>query len=108
MLHNLKHNKVLHQRIVFLTISNEDVPHIPDPIAPKCSVIERGHVYQVTLRYGFMETPDVPTRAEAAGAPRHQFEPLETTFFLGKATSPAGQTGSVHLAPRVVPLDATQ
>ncbi len=60
LMHNLKHNKVLHQRIVFLTIGNRDVPRVTDHERTEVRVIERGHVYQVTLHYGFMEEPNVP------------------------------------------------
>jgi len=86
LLHNLKHNKVLHQRIVFLTIINEDVPRIADLERTEVQVIERGHVYQATLRYGFMEQPDVPKGLKLLERHGLKFEALETTFFLGKAT----------------------
>ncbi len=86
LLHNLKHNKVLHQRIVFLTIGNEDVPHINDQERTEVQVIERGHVYQATLHYGFMEQPDVPKGLKLLERHGLKFETLETTFFLGKAT----------------------
>jgi KUP system potassium uptake protein len=86
LLHNLKHNKVLHQRIVFLTIINEDVPRIADPERTEVQVIERGEVYQATLRYGFMEQPDVPKALKLLERHGLKFEALETTFFLGKAT----------------------
>jgi KUP system potassium uptake protein len=86
LMHNLKHNKVLHQRIVFLTIGNEDVPRLSDFERTEVRVIERGHVYQVTLHYGFMEQPDVPKGLKLLARHGLKFEALETTFFLGKAT----------------------
>jgi KUP system potassium uptake protein len=86
LLHNLKHNKVLHQRIVFLTIINEDVPYVADLERTEVQVIERGQVYQATLRYGFMEQPDVPKGLKLLERHGIKFEALETTFFLGKAT----------------------
>ncbi|TSA14858.1 MAG: potassium transporter Kup [Betaproteobacteria bacterium] len=86
MMHNLKHNKVLHQRIVFLTILNEDVPHVADLDRTGVRVIERAHAYQATLRYGFMEQPDVPKGLKLLERHGLKFEALETTFFLGKAT----------------------
>ncbi len=49
-------------------------------------VIERGHVYQAMLRYGFMEQPDVPKGLKLLERHGLKFEALETTFFLGKAT----------------------
>jgi KUP system potassium uptake protein len=86
LMHNLKHNKVLHQRMVFLTIGNEDVPRVPDLERTEVRVIERGHVYQATLRYGFMEEPDVPKGLKLLARHGLKFEALETTFFLGKAS----------------------
>ena len=86
LMHNLKHNKVLHQRIVFLTIGNEEVPRVSDLERTEVHVIERGHVYQATLRYGFMEEPDVPKGLKLLERHGLKFEALETTFFLGKAT----------------------
>ncbi len=86
LMHNLKHNKVLHQRIVFLTIGNEDVPRVADNERTEVRVIERGHVYQATLHYGFMEEPDVPKGLKLLERHGLKFEALDTTFFLGKAT----------------------
>lgn len=86
LLHNLKHNKVLHERMVFLTIANEDVPHVADQERTEVRVIERAHVYQATLRYGFMEQPDVSKGLKLLERHGLKFETLETTFFLGKAT----------------------
>jgi KUP system potassium uptake protein len=86
LMHNLKHNKVLHQRIVFMTIANEDVPRVADQERTEVRVIERGHVYQATLHYGFMERPDVTKGLKLLERHGLKFELLETTFFLGKAT----------------------
>ncbi|MDO8597634.1 MAG: potassium transporter Kup [Sulfuricaulis sp.] len=87
LMHNLKHNKVLHERIVFLTIADADVPRIPDRERTELNVIEPRHVYQVSLLYGFMEEPDVPKGLRLLQ--QHYgiaFETAETTFFLGKTT----------------------
>jgi len=86
LLHNLKHNKVLHERIVFLTIVDEEVPHVPDEERTFVRVIERGRVYQALLRYGFMEEPDVPRGLKLLGRHGLTFESMLTTFFLGKST----------------------
>jgi KUP system potassium uptake protein len=86
LLHNLKHNKVLHQRIVFLTIVNEDLPYVADFERTEVLVIERGQVYQAMLHYGFMEEPDVPKGLKLLERHGLKFEALDTTFFLGKAT----------------------
>ncbi len=59
LMHNLKHNKVLHERIVFITIVDEDVPRIPDKERTEVRVMTPKHLYQVNLHYGFMEDPDM-------------------------------------------------
>ncbi|MCC6610944.1 MAG: potassium transporter Kup [Burkholderiales bacterium] len=86
MLHNLKHNKVLHERVVFFTIADADVPRLPDSERTEVTVLAPQRAYQATVRYGFMEEPDA-LRALALLA-RHGlvFERNETTFFLGKST----------------------
>ena len=86
LLHNLKHNKVLHERVVFLTILTEEVPRLPDDERIDIDMLERGRCYRVILRYGFREEPDI-LRALALLAQRGlRFEIDETTFFLGKTT----------------------
>jgi KUP system potassium uptake protein len=86
LLHNLKHNKVLHERIVFLTVMDDDVPRLRDANRTWVEVIERGRVYQVQLRYGFMEEPDVPKGLKLLRQHGLQFEPSETTFFVDRST----------------------
>src|SRR6266446_2859606 len=86
LLHNLKHNKVLHERIVFLTIIDEEVPHVPDSERTYVRVVERGRVYQALLRYGFMEEPDVPKGLKLLARHGLTFDSIGTTFFLGKST----------------------
>jgi KUP system potassium uptake protein len=86
LLHNLKHNKVLHERVVFFTIATADVPRLPNAERTAVQVVVPKRVYQATVQYGFMEDPDA-MRALALLA-RHglRFERDETTFFLGKST----------------------
>jgi KUP system potassium uptake protein len=86
LLHNLKHNKVVHERMVFLTLATDDVPYVAATERTEVEVLERGAVYRVTLHYGFREDPDVP--AGLALLKRHglQLDMEETTFFLGKTT----------------------
>jgi len=85
LLHNIKHNKVLHERVVILTVSIEDVPYV-DP-EKRCSTKDLGQgFHRVTLRYGFLEETDVPvalTNANMCGGP---FEMMKTSFFLSRQT----------------------
>jgi len=92
--HNLKHNKVLHERIFFFTIVNEDEPRIPDDERTEIEVIEPRRLYQVTFRYGFMESPDVLRGLKLLEKRGLRFDLAQTTFFLGKSTiAPAARRG---------------
>ena len=67
LLHNLEHNQVLHERVVLLTVVTSDAPHVDEDGRLSVETLGQGF-YRVTLRYGFMEEPDVP--AALATAPR--------------------------------------
>jgi KUP system potassium uptake protein len=86
LLHNLKHNKVLHERNVFLTVDTLDVPYAPE--ARKLSIREIGEdFYRVVVRYGFMETPDVPLALmRSCDKGGIYFDPMETTYFASRET----------------------
>ncbi len=86
LLHNIKHNKVMHERVVVLTVEVQEVPYVDED--------ERYHVeelgdgfYRLSINYGFMEETDVPAalvaRADLCGGP---FEMMKTSFFLSRQT----------------------
>ncbi|TXI48056.1 MAG: potassium transporter Kup [Lysobacter sp.] len=86
LLHNLKHNKVLHARNVLLTVETRAVPHVP---AEQRLTIETigDDFHRATVRYGFMETPDVPLALmRAADCSALCFDPMETTYFASRET----------------------
>jgi KUP system potassium uptake protein len=90
LLHHLKHNKILHERVVLVSVLTEEIPAVPE--AERVTVRELGSgFYQVIARYGFMETPDVPgmldslPRSPTAG-PKLKLVPMETTYYLGRET----------------------
>ena len=85
LLHNLKHNKVLHERVVFLTVLTEEVPIVSRKSRWTCVDLGSGF-YQVIVRYGFMEDPDIPEILGKIDTPGVAFPPAETTYFLGKET----------------------
>ena len=64
LLHNLKHNKVLHEQVVLLTILSEEVPHVPPEERVEVEPLEQGFV-RVIARYGFMEQPEHPGHPQA-------------------------------------------
>ena len=85
LLHNLKHNKVLHERVILLTIRIEDVPFVETGNHFDLEDLGSGF-YRLIIRYGFMEEVDVPaalTRLEGCGP---QFKMMDTSFFLARQT----------------------
>ena len=84
LLHNLKHNRVLHERVVVLTVAIEQVPHVN---GPRATVTDLGQgFYRIVLRYGFMEEIDIPeelAKVTNAGAP---FKTMDTSYFLARQT----------------------
>ena len=94
LLHNLKHNKVLHERNVFLTVDSLDEPYVDG--SQRLSIDSLGHeFYRATVRYGFMESPDVPLALmRASDASPICFDPMQTTFFASRETIvPSGRRG---------------
>ena len=83
LLHNLNHNKVLHERVVFLTVDMRDVPWVPFTERISCESLGHG-CWQVRVRYGFMDRPDVTRALEHCGALGLEFEHMETSFFLSR------------------------
>lgn len=83
--HNLKHNKVLHKRVVLLTITNEEIPYVMD--AQRVTVSDLGNdFFRVVGRYGFMEEPSVPEILALCKPHGLNFREMETTFFLSRET----------------------
>ena len=85
LLHNLKHNKVVHKTVVLLTVITEEFPHVPKE--QRADVDELGHgFYRVMVHYGFMQDPnmnDILTAMKPHGLSLH---PMDTTFYLGRDT----------------------
>ena len=86
LMHNLKHNKVLHERNVFLTVDTLAVPYAPT--GKRLSIEAIGdEFYRVVIRAGFMETPDVPLALmRSCDAGGIHFDPMETTYFASRET----------------------
>jgi KUP system potassium uptake protein len=93
LLHNLKHNKVLHERIFLLTVRVEDVPYVHDDKRVEVSDYGSGF-YRVVLRYGFMEEVDVPTALAQLEGCGTTCKMMDTSFFLARQTLlPASRPG---------------
>jgi len=86
LLHNLKHNKVLHQQVLVLTVTTEQTPYVADPA--RRVVLEKLHegFWRANLHYGFMEKPDVPEALATVRNPELKFNPMTTTYFVGRET----------------------
>ncbi len=85
LLHNLNHNKVLHERILLLTVVTEEVPRVPDEDRVEIETKEAGF-HRMKVRYGFKDEPDIPRALELADAKGIRFEPMETSYFLSRET----------------------
>jgi KUP system potassium uptake protein len=83
LLHHLKHNKVLHEKVVLLSILSEEVPEIPDAERITVKPLSQG-IWRITARYGFMESTDVPAILERAREFGLEAKPLETSYYLGR------------------------
>ena len=90
LLHNLKHNQVLHDRVIILTVKFEETPYVEakDRIETKSA----GHgFYYVVLRYGFMEDVDVPRDLQLDATSGGPIDPMRTSYFLGRQKLIASQ-----------------
>ncbi len=85
LLHNLKHNKVIHQRIVLLHVVTGNAPYIAaDQRIRVTHLMDDFH--SVVIHYGFMEQPDIPQALEACGSEQLRFDLMDTSFFVGRLT----------------------
>jgi KUP system potassium uptake protein len=96
LLHNLKHNKVLHERIVLLTVSIADQPYWPDDQRVKKEDLGHGF-HRVVLRFGFMEEANVPLALKGAAGSGKEFKMMDTSFFLSRQTLIASERPGMAL-----------
>jgi KUP system potassium uptake protein len=85
LMHNLKHNQVLHERLVFLTVVNKEIPLVAESERISVQPLEQ-ECYHITVTYGFNDKVDLPRALQASKACGLVFEPLETSYFLSRAT----------------------
>jgi KUP system potassium uptake protein len=85
LLHNLNHNKVLHERVALLTVVTEDVPYVGDE--RRLTVQAMGNnFYRITIRYGFKDEPDIPKALLQCAEHGVECNLMETSFFLSRET----------------------
>ncbi len=82
LLHNLKHNKVLHENVLFVTVENEDVPEVFQRRRAEVSELAPG-IHRVVLRYGFMESPNIPKALEDL-TDQLNVRMTQASYFLGR------------------------
>ncbi len=97
LLHSLKHHKVLHERVVLMSLRTEDVPRIADENRIEIQRLDKGF-YAVLARFGFMEEPNVAPVLSLCRRHGLAFEPMETSFFVGREKIRAARRSA--LAPR--------
>jgi KUP system potassium uptake protein len=85
LLHNLEHNRVLHERVILLTVATSDVPYVGEKERAELEPLGQGF-YRVALHYGFMQEPDVPAALFLVASQDFPIDLDRTTFFLGIET----------------------
>jgi KUP system potassium uptake protein len=96
LMHNLKHNQVLHERNLILTVGFEDVPWVPESERVTVQPLGPGF-WQVRVKYGFKDTPDIPKALTACKSEALPINLFETTYFLSRETVvPARKAGMAH------------
>ncbi len=85
LLHNLKHNKVLHETVFFVTVRNLDIPITPLDDRVRAEELVPG-IYRVIVSYGFMETPNIPRTLDLLREQNIPFNAMQTSYFLGRET----------------------
>ena len=96
LLHNLKHNKVLHERVVFLTVVTRDIPYVPGE--ERYEIKPLGcDFFRMIANYGFKDDPDVPELLEDCGRHGFAFDMMETSFFVSRETLIATVTPGMAL-----------
>ncbi|HTW28098.1 MAG TPA: potassium transporter Kup [Acetobacteraceae bacterium] len=83
LLHNLKHNKVLHERVLFVTVQTLDEPEAEPERRAEVTELAAG-IHRIMLRYGFMESPNVPRALESLRTRGIEYDPMQVSYFLGR------------------------
>jgi len=101
LMHNLKHNRVLHEKNIILTVAFHDVPWIPFDDRVEVKQLVRGF-WQVRVNYGFKNTPDIPTALELCAAHGLRVDLFQTSYFVSRETVvPTRGAGMAHWRERL-------
>jgi KUP system potassium uptake protein len=92
LLHHLKHNKVLHEQVILLSITTADVPEVPQSDRAKVESLGEGF-FRIIASYGFMQTPNVPDVMACCEPKGIKVRPADTSYYLGREELiPTGMT----------------
>ncbi len=95
LLHNFKHNMVLHRDIILLTVNNEEIPRIPEAERVSVERMESGFT-RITVRYGFVEDPNLAALLRNLKVEGLDLDPMRVTFFLGRETLILGRENNMR------------
>ncbi len=95
LMNNLRHNKVLHQTTLLVSVETTDKPRVSPEERSEVARVEPG-VFQVQLRYGFMEEPDVPAALAGLKVRGLTFDPDDVTYFIGRESVVAGKAPGMN------------
>ncbi len=94
LLHNLKHNRVLHERVVLMKVDIKDIPHVPDDQRIDLAHLDH-NFHTIAVNYGFMDEPNIPRALAQLRRMQFRFNLLETSFFVGREKVVAGKHGGI-------------
>jgi len=94
LLHNLKHNQVLHQTNLIVTVQYADIPEVVAEQRCEISALGQGF-WQIKLSYGFIQTPDIPAALALCEIPEFRFDPFTTSYFVSRETIISGHGGAM-------------
>jgi KUP system potassium uptake protein len=83
LLHNLKHNKVLHERVVIMSVRTQDIPRVPEEERLAIRHLD-GNFHAITVAYGFLDQPNIPRALAQCRLQQFHFNLMETSFFVGR------------------------
>jgi KUP system potassium uptake protein len=95
LLVNVSHNKVLHEQVLLVSVDTADVPTVPDDARAVVTKVGPG-IWQVELRFGFIDAPDIPTALGRIRRNGLHLDPDEITYFLGRESIVATSTPTMH------------
>jgi KUP system potassium uptake protein len=104
LLHNVRHNRVVHDQVVLLTVDTAEVPFVPRRERIEVEHLRHGFC-RIVAHYGFMQDPNVPAALLLASSEEFPIEPMKTTYFVGREKLiPAGKSGMARWRERLFAL----